>query len=71
MIDCRPSAKDKDAASKIQKADFILVSHGHNDHIGEAVDIAKRTGAKLVANAKLAETLVEVVDIAIGDMKSY
>ena len=24
-------------------ADFILVSHGHADHVGDTVDIAKRT----------------------------
>ena len=26
-------------------ADFILVSHGHGDHVGDAIAIAKRTGA--------------------------
>ncbi len=30
-------------------ADFILVSHGHGDHIADVVEIAKRTGAKLIA----------------------
>src|SRR4051812_29054542 len=30
-------------------ADFILVSHGHGDHIADVVDIAKRTGAKVIA----------------------
>lgn len=32
------------------EASFILVSHGHDDHIGDTVDIAKRTGATVVAN---------------------
>ena len=27
-------------------ADYILVSHGHGDHVGDTVDIAKRTGAR-------------------------
>jgi L-ascorbate metabolism protein UlaG (beta-lactamase superfamily) len=31
-------------------ADYILVSHGHFDHITDAVRIAKRTGAKVLAN---------------------
>jgi L-ascorbate metabolism protein UlaG (beta-lactamase superfamily) len=31
------------------KADYILISHGHEDHIGDAVSIAKRTGAKVIA----------------------
>lgn len=35
--------------SKI-KADFILVSHGHEDHIADAVAIAQNTGAKVVSN---------------------
>lgn len=29
-------------------ADLILISHGHSDHIGNAVEIAKRTGAKVL-----------------------
>lgn len=36
------------------KADFILVSHGHGDHVGDAVAIAKRTGALVISNAEIA-----------------
>jgi len=32
------------------EADFILISHGHFDHIADAVNIAKRTGATCVSN---------------------
>lgn len=35
------------------EADFILVSHGHGDHVGDAVAIAKRTGATVIANAEI------------------
>ena len=35
-------------------ADLILVSHGHGDHYGDAVAIAKRTGAAIVAPYELA-----------------
>jgi len=35
------------------EADFILVSHGHADHVGDAVAIAKRTGATVVANYEI------------------
>jgi len=35
-------------------ADFILVSHGHGDHVGDTVAIAKRTGATVVANYEIA-----------------
>jgi len=30
-------------------ADFILISHGHSDHVADVVDIAKRTGATVIA----------------------
>jgi len=40
-------------ASAIQ-ADFILLTHGHEDHLGDTVDIALRTGATVVANWELA-----------------
>jgi len=35
-------------------ADFILVSHGHNDHVGDASEIAERTGATIIANYEIA-----------------
>src|SRR4051794_16896518 len=35
-------------------ADVIGLTHGHGDHIGDAVDIAKRTGAKVLAIVELA-----------------
>ena len=35
-------------------ADFILVSHGHGDHVGDAVAIAQRTGATVIANYEIA-----------------
>lgn len=36
-------------------ADYILVTHGHFDHVGDAADIAKRTGAMVVSNFEIAE----------------
>jgi L-ascorbate metabolism protein UlaG (beta-lactamase superfamily) len=35
-------------------ADFILVSHGHGDHVGDTAAIAKRTGATIISNAEIA-----------------
>jgi L-ascorbate metabolism protein UlaG (beta-lactamase superfamily) len=35
-------------------ADYILVSHGHGDHVGDTVEIAKRTGATVIANNEIA-----------------
>ncbi len=39
------------------EADYILVSHGHADHIADCVSIAKRTGAKVVASWEVHEWL--------------
>jgi L-ascorbate metabolism protein UlaG (beta-lactamase superfamily) len=39
-------------ADKAQ-ADFILISHGHGDHVGDAVAIAKRTGATVIGNFEI------------------
>jgi len=39
------------------QADFILISHGHADHVGDAIAIAKRTGATVIANYEISEWL--------------
>jgi L-ascorbate metabolism protein UlaG (beta-lactamase superfamily) len=36
------------------EADYILVTHGHGDHIGDTVAIAKRTGATVISNTEIA-----------------
>lgn len=38
-------------------ADFILISHGHGDHVGDTIDIARRTGATVIANYEISEWL--------------
>jgi L-ascorbate metabolism protein UlaG (beta-lactamase superfamily) len=38
-------------------ADAIFVTHGHGDHVGDTVAIAKRTGATVVAIVELANEL--------------
>lgn len=48
-----------DDLAKLDKVDLILITHGHGDHIGNAVDIAKKTGAPLVASADLGRALVQ------------
>src|SRR5690349_773997 len=35
-------------------ADFILISHGHGDHVGDTEAIAKRTGAMVISNFEIA-----------------
>ena len=39
------------------RADFVLVSHGHGDHVGDTIAIAKRTGATVITNYEISEWL--------------
>ncbi len=49
----------KQALAALDKADLILVTHGHGDHIGNSVEIAKKTGAHLVATFDLMRAMVD------------
>ena len=42
-----------DVGAEQVQADYILVSHGHGDHVGDAVAIAKRTGAMTISNFEI------------------
>ena len=44
---------------QIEGIDAIVVSHGHGDHWGDTVSIAKRTGALVVAAYELAQLATE------------
>jgi len=35
--------------------DYILISHGHEDHTGDALALAQRCGATIIANFEIAE----------------
>jgi L-ascorbate metabolism protein UlaG (beta-lactamase superfamily) len=37
----------------VEGATHILITHGHGDHVGDSVEIAQRTGAKIVTNYDL------------------
>ena len=51
-----PTGKADVAA--IDKADLILITHGHFDHVGDAAQIAKTTGAHLVSTMDLGQAIV-------------
>jgi L-ascorbate metabolism protein UlaG (beta-lactamase superfamily) len=56
-------------------ATTVLLTHGHGDHYGDTVDIAKRTGATVVAITELAgeigEEGVDVRDPNLGGIASF
>lgn len=56
FLDDSPTAPFK---AKDAKADFILVSHGHFDHIADAAKIANRTGATVVSNYEITTWLAK------------
>jgi L-ascorbate metabolism protein UlaG (beta-lactamase superfamily) len=55
--------------------DFILVSHAHGDHLGDAVPIARRTGALVIANYEIANYMtahdVQAHGMHIGGAHSF
>jgi L-ascorbate metabolism protein UlaG (beta-lactamase superfamily) len=58
-------------ASDIKKADIVCVTHDHGDHLGDAIEICKQTGAKFVGIHELGvfaeeNGVKEVVGINIG-----
>ena len=43
-----------DLVAADEKPDVILLTHGHNDHVGDTIEIAKASGALVVAPNELA-----------------
>ena len=54
LIDPFLTGNPKAAATAAEvPADLILISHGHGDHVGDAVAIAQRTGATVLSNFEI------------------
>lgn len=49
-----PNSLAKNIDISIIPADYILLSHGHEDHVADVLPIAKRTGATLIAGYEVA-----------------
>jgi L-ascorbate metabolism protein UlaG (beta-lactamase superfamily) len=62
------------SADELQ-ADAILLTHGHADHVGDTVAIAKRTGARVQAIVEIANELgeegLDVIDTNIGGTATF
>ncbi len=54
-------ARGKEELAALDRVDLILLTHGHSDHVGNAVEIGKRTGAKLVSNFELNAAMISVL----------
>lgn len=52
FISENPLAKDKVKVEDL-KADYIILTHAHGDHIADAETIAKNTGAKIISNFEI------------------
>jgi len=48
-----PNELAKDIKIEDLKPDYILISHGHEDHVADAVTIAKQSGATIVSNFEI------------------
>lgn len=57
-----PQAKNnQDPVPAVKKADYILITHGHSDHVGDAVAIGKQTKARLVTNLELGSNMAKLL----------
>src|SRR6266496_108314 len=54
-------ASGKDELTRLDRVDLIFLTHGHSDHVGNAVEIGKRTGATLVSNFDLSAAMISVL----------
>ncbi len=43
----------------LKDIDVILVTHGHSDHLGDALEIAERNGSRIISVFELAQQLGE------------
>jgi L-ascorbate metabolism protein UlaG (beta-lactamase superfamily) len=64
-----PAAKDnKDPVAGVTKLDYILITHGHFDHTGDAVELARKTGARLVTNFELGTNMAKLLGFPKNQM---
>lgn len=47
------------SVEELPKVNYVLVTHGHGDHIGDTIKISKRDGATVISNAEICGYLSE------------
>jgi L-ascorbate metabolism protein UlaG (beta-lactamase superfamily) len=50
FIKGNPAAR---STKELEKADYILISHGHGDHLGDAVALAKKNNSTVISNFEI------------------
>jgi L-ascorbate metabolism protein UlaG (beta-lactamase superfamily) len=66
-----PVLKDaEEILKKIDRADVICLTHGHFDHVGDAVEIAKKTKAKLCCTFDCAVAVRNALNFPGGEEES-
>ncbi|MDH4229932.1 MAG: metal-dependent hydrolase [Nitrospirota bacterium] len=57
------AANNADPLADIGRVDFILITHGHFDHTADAVELAKKTGARVVGSFELLSNMVKLLGL--------
>lgn len=69
--------KNPSASIQVEEAqaNYLLVTHAHGDHLGDAVEIAKRTGARVITNTEIAHWFdrhgIETQPLQVGGSLQY
>ena len=53
------------ASAEDVAADYLLITHGHSDHLGDAVSIARRSDAQVFCTAEMADTVFRPAGIPV------
>lgn len=71
----RPNEKASHIAFEELKADFILLTHGHGDHVADAADLAQNTGAEIISSYEIVQWYgkqdIDGVGMNIGGQASF
>jgi L-ascorbate metabolism protein UlaG (beta-lactamase superfamily) len=63
-----PTNPDKNSIAELDRVDYILITHGHFDHVGDALEIVKKTGAKVITTTGLGKNLVSMAGFPKDDV---